>query len=741
METAKGKAREEAITKLAERIDSFEKYSYPHSRMIAELATHLARRFGLAPSDVHAIAEAAFLHDIGLHAMAPAYHATSGPLSFEERMDLWRHTVIGEQQMAKRDGMRHAQLLVRWHHEWWNGTGYPDGLAFEDIPIGARILRAVELYSALIADRPYRTALNSDQAMETLKAAAGIECDPYVVKALVSLLDDMRAYIEQTEAQAAAYVPVAEASPVTTPLASPNDLSPAAQSESSIASLPSPETDATIDRPSPLDKHAPVVDAPARVSSDWQATGLAPDAANEPHAAVLDMADESSHALPFDSAIQSPSASLAAPPSRDPHAPPPVEPEAMHAAPPVEITPPVEASVVAEETTARHLPSSHEIEAAHESSSLHAIEPEQPGEPTLATDPASRDAFASPSETPVTARQDAPRVVEPLRSRPRAAEFVDQQVGQWPGWSGSHYNRKALLGFEASVLRQQEFRSIAIPYYGWTRLDLYLKTWGKHILANDPRAWAATVARAMVEARVPLHEEQIMRVLEDVYVPGAKMANPALCNWFSEIDAWWMDNLRRNIEALDDETLRAQALVLGMMTGDYALSFDDATRELKKPLTTVFWRLAGRATAGPAGNTYNRSAHQPVEEFLKRARADLLYLNLPAPHVMAAGAEARGDWREAWVSSSAQTGDPKTQASALQSKHAYLATIDKLLQAAAAFRTWAIGYQEIGMASAAEISELIKAHRPVHATYSKDLTEVSGGLRSYIIIAQSTTAS
>ena len=740
METAKGKAREEAITKLAERIDSFEKYSYPHSRLIAELATHLARRFGLAPSDVHAIAEAAFLHDIGLQAMSPAYHGTSGQLSFEERMDLWRHTVIGEQQMAKRDGMRHAQLLVRWHHEWWNGTGYPDGLAFEDIPIGARILRAVELYSALIADRPYRAALNADQAMETLKAAAGIECDPYVVKALVSLLDDMRAYIEQTEAQTAA--PIDEAAPVTSRLAAPGDLSPAAPREASPAA---PETTAPSDATAPRDDRASAIDPRSRVSSDWQASGHTPDAANDPRAAALDLADQSSHARPSDSATQPPSANLAAPPAYNPHNPPPFEPAAAAPAlPPAEITPSLAASV-AEENAAPLAPSSPEpeVETAYESASSRDVEagymePTPAAVPVQTTNQTDPLAYRSPSEPVLTARQDAPRPLDPLRPRARGAEFVDQKVGQWLAWGGSHYNRKALLGFEASVLRQQEFRSIAIPYYGWTRLDLYLKAWGKHILANDPRAWAACLARATVEARVPLQEEQIMRVLEDVYVPGAKMVNPDLGNWFSEMDAWWMDNLRRNIEALDDETLRAQALVLGIMTGDYALSFDEATRELKKPLTTVFWRLAGRTTMGPASSAYNRSAHQPVEEFLKRARADLLYLNLPAPHATSAGAEARGDWRESWVGGSAQTGDPK--APALQSKHAYLAMIDKLLQAAASFRTWAIEYQETGMASAAEIGEIIKAHRAVRATYSKDLTEVSGGLRSYIIIAQSQAA-
>ncbi|HKS39121.1 MAG TPA: hypothetical protein VJX74_00800, partial [Blastocatellia bacterium] len=296
------------------------------------------------------------------------------------------------------------------------------------------------------------------------------------------------------------------------------------------------------------------------------------------------------------------------------------------------------------------------------------------------------------------------------------------------------------LGFEASVLRQIEFRSIAIPFCGWTRLDLYLKTWGKIILANDPRAWAETVARATVESKVSLNEENIARVLEDVYVPGARLMNPELRNWFSETDAWWMDNLRRNIEALGDESLRAQAMMLGLMTGDYALSFNDETRELRRPLTTVFWRLAGRAFTGPTGHPHNRSYSLPAEDFIRRVRADLLYLNLPAIHAAQAGADARSEWRESWVRSatSVQSDNMVELTTTPQSKNAYLTSIDNLLRAASNIRVWAIEYQEIGLATAAEVAELVKEHRPVRATYSKDLTEVIGGLRNYIIVAEKT---
>jgi hypothetical protein len=639
VETAKGKTREDIINRLADRIDSFEKYTQPHSRLMAELAAHLARRFGLATPDVDAITEAAMLHDIGLYTMSPAYHAFPRPLSFEARLDLWRHPVIGEQQMAKRDAMRHAQLLVRWHHEWWNGSGYPDMLAFEDIPVGARIVRAVELYAALLCARPYRAALDEQQAVETLTASAGIECDPYVVKALLALLDELRAGIQQPVAPEIANPPEVEAAP--------HQLSLLERSiPESAPVLTAPESSIDLSPANPIYATDPINSESAHASRPWG--------------------------------------------------------EGLNAFVPVTPEPPEQ----------------------------------QASQPTLDGTPASQT--ASPVE-PVR-RESAPALplIESLLARARSDELARSDSPRWRGWSGSRYTRKTLLGFEASVLRQLEFRSIAIPFWSEARLDWYLKAWGKLIFANDPRGWAGVVARANVEATQPLGEDTVTRVLEDVYVPGVRLANPDLRRWFGETDSWWMDNLRRNIEALDHQVMRAQALTLGLHTGDYALSFDEETLDLRRPLTTVFWRLAGRAFAGPAGQPHNRSFNQPAEDFIKHARADLLYLRSPASHTDHGGAEARSEWREAWVSGPArhEADEASKGATPAQSRQSYLASLDRLLRPAVNFRTWAVEYQEPDLATAQDIIELIKEYRPVKATYSKDVTEVVGGLRSYIIVGE-----
>jgi HD-GYP domain-containing protein (c-di-GMP phosphodiesterase class II) len=108
-------------------------------------------------------------------------------LSPEERLDLARHPVIGEREASRVGADRAAQLLVRWHHEWWNGAGYPDALRREEIPLAARILRVVDSYAALTDARPFRAALTVDAARRELIDRAGIEFDPNVVNVFLKL--------------------------------------------------------------------------------------------------------------------------------------------------------------------------------------------------------------------------------------------------------------------------------------------------------------------------------------------------------------------------------------------------------------------------------------------------------------------------------------------------------------------------------------------------------------------------
>jgi len=185
-----GQARaifEDKLLDLSTRIDEFEGYTHAHGLRIAEIADSIAAGFGIAQPDRFVLQQAALIHDIGEMAMNRTYVRESRVLTAEERLDMQRHTVIGEQEAAKRGFARGVQLLVRWHHEWWNGDGYPDRLAAEEIPLAARILRVADSYAALTDDRPRRKARSNDEARQYLTEYAAIEFDPTVVKTFLSL--------------------------------------------------------------------------------------------------------------------------------------------------------------------------------------------------------------------------------------------------------------------------------------------------------------------------------------------------------------------------------------------------------------------------------------------------------------------------------------------------------------------------------------------------------------------------
>ena len=153
----------EAYLQLAAAADRFERYENPHAVRIAVLADRLAESFHLAAQD--------------------------RSLTEEERLDLTRHPVIGEQEAARASADRAVQLLVRWHHEWWNGCGYPDALRQNEIPLAARILRLADSYAALTDWRPYRPALSESEARQRIIERAAIEFDPSVVSVFIALPD------------------------------------------------------------------------------------------------------------------------------------------------------------------------------------------------------------------------------------------------------------------------------------------------------------------------------------------------------------------------------------------------------------------------------------------------------------------------------------------------------------------------------------------------------------------------
>jgi len=190
------------LLKIAVETDRVEGYSEPHALAIARMAEKIGAMMGLHGIDLTALKFAALAHDLGERAMKRNYLLRPGQLRWEETLDLWRHPILGEQAAGELKLSRQTQLLIRWHHEWWNGQGYPDGLAGEAIPVGARILRAVDSYFALASDRPHRSRFDRFEAEQLIADLAGIEFDPWIAKLLLAILaEERRNWPDTSEAE------------------------------------------------------------------------------------------------------------------------------------------------------------------------------------------------------------------------------------------------------------------------------------------------------------------------------------------------------------------------------------------------------------------------------------------------------------------------------------------------------------------------------------------------------------
>jgi HD-GYP domain-containing protein (c-di-GMP phosphodiesterase class II) len=150
------------------------------------MAAAVARRLGLDDKEVERIAHAARLHDVGKVAIPDAILAKPEPLEPEEWEFMKRHTIIGERIISAAPSLTDVARLVRSSHERWDGNGYPDELAGEDIPLGARIVSACDAYDAMITDRPYKAAVDSELACAELRRCAGTQFDPAVVPAFLA---------------------------------------------------------------------------------------------------------------------------------------------------------------------------------------------------------------------------------------------------------------------------------------------------------------------------------------------------------------------------------------------------------------------------------------------------------------------------------------------------------------------------------------------------------------------------
>jgi putative two-component system response regulator len=164
-------------------------YTGEHSNMTADLAEMVARRFNLSEREVMHVKLGGLLHDIGKIGIPECILCKPACLTPEEMAVMRRHVHYGEQALSGVPHMEAVRSIVKHHHEWWNGGGYPDGLKSLEIPLATRIVTVADAYDSMTSDRPYRRHLSQQTAIERLRAASGIQFDGAVVEKLVECLE------------------------------------------------------------------------------------------------------------------------------------------------------------------------------------------------------------------------------------------------------------------------------------------------------------------------------------------------------------------------------------------------------------------------------------------------------------------------------------------------------------------------------------------------------------------------
>jgi putative nucleotidyltransferase with HDIG domain len=175
------------IEGLAMAIEAKDQNTHDHLFRVRTYVQEVARTMDLKEEELKALHTAAFLHDIGKLAVPEHIINKPGKLTPEEFEKMKIHPVVGAEILERVNFPYPVVPIVRSHHEWWNGAGYPDGLKGEEIPIGARVLTVVDCFDALVSDRPYRKAMSPDEAMALLKRMSGTQFDPAVVAVLENL--------------------------------------------------------------------------------------------------------------------------------------------------------------------------------------------------------------------------------------------------------------------------------------------------------------------------------------------------------------------------------------------------------------------------------------------------------------------------------------------------------------------------------------------------------------------------
>jgi diguanylate cyclase (GGDEF)-like protein/putative nucleotidyltransferase with HDIG domain len=181
-------AQNDVVAALASALQERDQYTGDHSESVVDVAARVAETLAMDAEQISKLRTAALLHDIGKVGVPDEILHKPGPLDESEWDIMRQHPIVGERILRAIPGLGGVAKIVRHEHERWDGRGYPDGLAGEDIPIGSRIILVCDAYHAMTSDRPYRAAMSHTDAIAELTRNAGSQFDPNVAEALVGYL-------------------------------------------------------------------------------------------------------------------------------------------------------------------------------------------------------------------------------------------------------------------------------------------------------------------------------------------------------------------------------------------------------------------------------------------------------------------------------------------------------------------------------------------------------------------------
>jgi putative nucleotidyltransferase with HDIG domain len=177
------------VSMLADAVEAKDPSTHGHCEMVSRYARLTARRLGMSDEEMGLVCYGALLHDVGKIGVSDGILNKPGPLLPEERELVRSHVRVGYDLLARVPALQSIARVVLHHHEWYDGSGYPDGLKGDEIPLAARIICVVDAYCAMVTKRSYKEAYSDGRARDELKRCSGTQFDPRVVDAFLAMLD------------------------------------------------------------------------------------------------------------------------------------------------------------------------------------------------------------------------------------------------------------------------------------------------------------------------------------------------------------------------------------------------------------------------------------------------------------------------------------------------------------------------------------------------------------------------